>query len=714
MFKSVTLEVSLKPFKRTDASSIRSVCEQIFTQWHALIKDCETVSIMLWAADGSELLDYTGRLNESFEWCYWIGQAQLPYEQLRDAGDAISPHLKKYYYMDNPPVMTYQILKTIISTLKEVGKRHLPNTHIRVGETFDIGPEFAVSDFKYHRHKEVTEGSSDCDRFGFVDCTALLHEDAYPYAAYPEGIPEGTPFGEFFGKQANIFLADLGFDFLWLSNGFGFSADPWSLQGKVFDGEHFDMTKLTETRQKVFAFWKQFRSGCPDFPVEVRGTNNSVGIDYATDAVPLYEIYNGNFNITPPPNSPWAALNDNYGLELMGHMTRICELPCRDFMFRYYIHDPWWINSPWYDRYDGAASDIYLPLAVTRLDEDGNTQSAELFHILSIDNSYGNMPDACVNEPLPHILKAKKDAGDAPAPLVWVYPMREYSTATDRQTIYDMYYGDRYIMDAINSGLPLNCVVSTENFLRHELSLYNQSILISPVQVNPDVQRRLEDYAASGGKVIFYGSASRLSTVNGSVTKTDMHDNPENIRTALKTFGIHIDFVRKTAKKPPTLTIARSNNGLFFSVYSVDTTTETHLRFPLGAPILLGGETELVDGASTYRFQRSEHRECRIFVKQRSGVISAHEAYCEFPMYRRGFQISGLEDAEVYYFPESYCAQCAAAGRVPTFDDWDGRPHILEGQFQPFYDPAFGHGYRAEHITGDFAFYMPFAKYIQP
>ena len=171
MFKSVTLEVSLKPFKRTDASSIRSVCEQIFTQWHALIKDCETVSIMLWAADGSELLDYTGRLNESFEWCYWIGQAQLPYEQLRDAGDAISPHLKKYYYMDNPPVMTYQILKTIISTLKEVGKRHLPNTHIRVGETFDIGPEFAVSDFKYHRHKEVTEGSSDCDRFGFVDCT---------------------------------------------------------------------------------------------------------------------------------------------------------------------------------------------------------------------------------------------------------------------------------------------------------------------------------------------------------------------------------------------------------------------------------------------------------------------------------------------------------------------------------------------------------------
>jgi len=312
MFKSVTLEVSLKPFKKTDPASIRWVCESIFSQWHALLKDCETVSIMLWAADGSELLDYTGRLDESFEWCCWIGQAQLPLDRYPDAEYDLSPHLKKYYYMEDPPVMTYRILQSIITAIKEVGSRHLPNANIRVGETFDIGPEFAVSDFKYRRHKEVTEGSSDCDRFGFVDCTAVLHGDDYPYAAYPEGIPEGTPFGEFFGRQADRFLADLGFDFLWLSNGFGFSADPWSLQGKVFDGEHFDLTKLTETRQKVFAFWKQFRSGCPDFPVEVRGTNNSVGIDYATDAVPIYEIYNGG-----PCNgrSSWDVIAALYALQ---------------------------------------------------------------------------------------------------------------------------------------------------------------------------------------------------------------------------------------------------------------------------------------------------------------------------------------------------------------------------------------------------------------
>ena len=138
-------------------------------------------------------------------------------------------------------------------------------------------------------------------------------------------------------------------------------------------------------------------------------------------------------------------------------MTRICELPGDEFLFRYYIHDPWWMNSPWYDRYGGEPHDIYLPMAVSRIDADGNVRSAELFNILSVDNSFGDMPDSCVNEPLPHILKAEKDAPDSPSPLVWVYPIREFSTTSDEAALSEMYYGDRYIMEAINDGLPLNC-----------------------------------------------------------------------------------------------------------------------------------------------------------------------------------------------------------------------------------------------------------------
>ncbi len=707
MFKKVTLEVSLKPFKRTDDEYIRGVCENIFTQWRPLIKDCETISVMMWTADGSEILDYAGKDSDTFEWCYFVGQAQLPYEEGGRLDENL--HKKKHYYMENPPVMTYGILKRIVATLKEVGRAHFPKAEIRVGETFDIGPEFAISEFKYKRHSEITEGSSSCDRFGFVDCTALLHEDDRPYAAYPSGIPEGTPIGEFLGKQANIFLADMGYDYLWLSNGFGFSADPWSLKGKVFDGESFDLRKLTETRAKVFEFWKHFRKACPDYPLEVRGTNNSVGVDYATDAVPIYEIYNGDFGITPPPNSPWAALNDNYGLEIMGHMTRISELPSEEFKFRYYIHDPWWHNSPWYDRYDGFASDIYLPLAVTRIREDGSLQKATDLNILSIDNSFGNMPDACVNEPIPHLLKAVKDAGDAPAPLVWVYPMREYSTATDEQTIFEMYHGDRYIMDAINNGFPLNCVVSSDIFLKTDIEVYKHSILVSPVQVNGEVQSRLEDYAKKGGKVIFYGTADRISQICENAVKVDIKSHPEEIRKALKSFGISIEFVRKTDKKPPTMTIARANNGLFFSVYSVDTTADTHLKFPLGAPILMGGETEIMGGAAVYRFSRCEHRECRIFVSQKSGVISAHEATPTNFKCRRRMKVCGLNDATVYYFPETYCSKEAfvSLGNLHA----DATPEYDES-FKPFFSEEFGWGYKADHVSGDRFFLMPFEKFL--
>lgn len=60
MFENITLELSLKPFKQTDEVYIRRVCTGIFEQWRALLKDRKTISIMLWASDGSEMLDYAG------------------------------------------------------------------------------------------------------------------------------------------------------------------------------------------------------------------------------------------------------------------------------------------------------------------------------------------------------------------------------------------------------------------------------------------------------------------------------------------------------------------------------------------------------------------------------------------------------------------------------------------------------------------------------
>ena len=492
----------------------------------------------------------------------------------------------------------------------------------------------------------------------------------------------------------------MGFDYLWLSNGLGFSDCPWIGTGKIFDGEKYYAERLASTKEKIFDFWRLFRAEC-SYPLETRGTNNSVGIDYASDGVPLYDIYNADLDITAPPNSPWAALNQNFGLEIMGHMTRVCELPNEKFPFRYYLHDPWWINSPWYDRYDGSPCDIYLPMAISRINSDGKTESANTLNILSIDNSFGNMPDSCVNEPLPHLLKAEKDISDEPALLVWVYPMREYTTSEDAELLREMNLSDNYICDAINDGLPLNCVVSTDNFLKHNADIYKKSILISPVPENEMVLEKLKELSNKVLGILIYGTSERLKSIKSfnNVIKLDVKEAAENIRNALSNFGYFISFNKKDDQtRPPTIAISRHDNALMFSVCNSNTTTDTLLKFPLGAPILIGCEAEIKNGFSSYRFSRGEHRECRVFVEQNDGVISCRENPPISKPYRRAIKLSGLCNATVRLFPEKECNSAVSIGKST---DWI--PEI-DPRFIPVHDEVYGDHLVAENISGQIFF----------
>jgi hypothetical protein len=511
--KNLTLEVSLKPFFDTDPAALSAVARTIYAQWSGLIRHADQVSIMLWTGDGSEILDYTGDLDAPFDWARYMGCCNANRGPLLESSPDGPSSLNSGYYLyrDNPPVYTYRKLRELNDILRRVGQE-MTGKPIRIGETFDPGPEFADSPFKYERHPEINISYTMNGKKWFLCTYSTLHADDQKYAGFPDGIPEGTTIGTFLGRQCQRFLPDLGFDFLWLSNGFGFGLEPWKCTGELFDGTAFYPEKAAKARQDITRFWQQFRSECPDVRIETRGTNMGVGIDIATDGISFKDLYEGDFNFKPPPNSPWAAIDGDFGLELTGYLSRIAELPAGEgYPFRFYSHDPWWMNSPWIDRYEGQPHDIYMPLALSRIDGDGQIQCPDALNFLSIDNSLGGLPDCVPDEITPHMVRAFANAPDAPAPLIWVYPFAEYDDLSKQsRRLEKLFFEDWYARSAVNHGLPLSAVISTDNLicsLATQPDRYRGSILFMPVPPQGYAgEAALCRFVENGGRVLLYGS----------------------------------------------------------------------------------------------------------------------------------------------------------------------------------------------------------------
>jgi len=790
--KNIALEMSLKPFKRIDDKYIKEVSIYVFEQWRPLLKNTETVSVMLWTADGSEILDYRGNEDDKINWACYAGNANpdnTVWHKDHDP-DGLSVHCEGYYYTNDVPVMTYKVLKKIVKTLKEEGER-ITGKKVLIGATFDVGPEFANSDFKYNRHREICTGNAMGPQT-MVCCYEKLNADDVSYAGFPDGIPHDTPFGTFFGRQTNIFLKDMGMDYIWFSNGLGFGRETWSVTGDIFDGEEFHPESLEMVKESMMEFWTLFRNECPDYEIRVRGTNMTVGIDLASDGVPLKAIYDNVDNLVPPPNSPWAALDGDFGLELTGYMSRMAEVPNGDYLFRYYVHDPWWVNSPWYDRYEGQPHDIYLPLAVGRIDENGKMCAPSHMHLLSIDNCWGDLPDSCANEPIPHLIKAIKDAPDAPSPVVWVYPFREYNEAESKKMLNRMYHLDWFIRGCINNGAPITSIISTDNFRKVDKIIFDGSIIVTAVpEADSEFEREIIKYVKDGGRVIFFGdtddtsesfmdfvgirkadgisgemsvildgtkagklkhdvlmNSGEINTVgNGGVVfaeaggkaigvknnsciwlratvSADRVNYTENQRlpvphndaeyfiaerlmlNALSKMGLEISYEKPVGEKTPVTMISRSDNAFIYSVYTPSTTVKTTLGHKLGAPVLMGYRTELVNGKSTYHFPKASHTECRIFVEQESGIVGAKECPPVCYIDRRNIEVNGLQNATVRLFPEEYCKNSARVlldsfGCNITSRRFDSK--VVTDEFGTYLE--------VKNVTGRLNFLMPDVKH---
>jgi hypothetical protein len=795
-FKRVTLEVSLKPFREISQDFIQRTCEEIFRSWAPLLRRCDSCALMLWAADGSEILEYRGVMEDEFDWAQYLGDANPPNPPPAYDPDRKGTHGRHWLYMEHPPRMTYGVLRTIVRTLRETGQR-MTGKPVQMGATFDPGGEFAVSDFKFHRHKEISGGSTRGPNT-WVDCTSKLKGDTRRYAGYPNGIPDGTSFGAFLGRQSQHFLADLGFDYIWFSNGLGFSLSPWDVTGPLFDGKTFNSKRAEPVRQALLSFWRGFRSECHGFPIETRGSNLIAGADLAANASPLRDIYNGGFNMVAPPNSPWAALDGDFGLELVGYLSRIAELPPGDvYPFRFYTHDPWWLNSPWLDRYGRDAHDIYVPLSVARINGKAGITRPSYLEFLTIDNSWGQMPEKVPNEVIPHILSAMDDFSDAPGLVTWVYPFDEYHDMTfgSSPRLSEVFFGDWFMRSAVNNGFPLNSVVSTRQFVpafAANPKFFQRTILLAYLpSVAGSVEKTLLEALRTGHDVLAYGPVGdggselakllgltkstpisgeldlKLSTAGDSVRvgpqpskirhrpelsaggvdtvlapdatgvegfatasqggtervyaasrtqalgagsgtfawvrgsfcsslgsgRLPAPDNPSDwmqaeslMRLMLSRFGYSIRFSKPSVQtRSPLILSARHRNGFFLSSYAPSTNSVVRLRFPHGAPLLVGMETWMEDGHSTYSLPRAAHKEVRCLVDQsESGELSCVESISEYPFVERRLLLKGLKNAAVHFYPETPLAGATRRVIMQSNDtrtyNRDSLPYVQEDE----------------------------------
>jgi len=504
---NVSLEITPKPFFEIGDDFVVPLMTEFFRRWRPLADRAERVSLLWWFGDGTEILEYDGNAARPVEWAMWVGFATRVYGvSIEDDPNRETIYAQPRLYRPNPAPMTYADIRRLVSLFRAAAREALGRP-LRVGCAFDPGAEFCRSPFRYDRHPELLIG----EHMRCIDATARLHADAAAFAGFDGGgVPEGTPFGEFLGRQTAAYARDMGFDYIWFSNSFGFGRSPYSSggAGEFFDGERFRPEGNRAVRDAVVEFWRLFRRHCPDLEVECRGTDFTAGINLVGKATPYADLYAGDFRFTPPPNTPWPRITGNHGLAIAGYLSQICGYRGDVFPFRQYVSDPWFCNSPWRDYYERSPHEIYLTTACVRVDPDGRARAFNDVKFLTLDTTWGELPEDFAVEIIPHIERAIRFRPDAPPPVVWVYPFHEYHRYTFDETnrMPEPLAGDLLIQQAINVGLPLSGVIATDALGTVRAGALDAAVLVSPV---PDAgsswERALTAHLDRGGAALLYG-----------------------------------------------------------------------------------------------------------------------------------------------------------------------------------------------------------------
>jgi hypothetical protein len=165
----------------------------------------------------------------------------------------------------------------------------------------------------------------------------------------------------------------------------------------------------------------------------------------------------------PLANTVSVFFNDSVGFSMQALLSRSSYAD--GFRTYFYLNDMWYPQNPFDDfPYDGEAYDFYIPASMSLIDSEGNLEALSGV-ALSVGNENGEFAESTFVRFLPHYERALDHLPDKVSPLTLLYPFDEFhKAAEDKKHLPMLYFTDCYSATAIDSGLPLNSVCSTENF----------------------------------------------------------------------------------------------------------------------------------------------------------------------------------------------------------------------------------------------------------
>jgi hypothetical protein len=498
--------VTMRYFPDNNPEHIKAALVAMFDLWRPLVQRATAISFGLMVGNGEQIYRWTGNLDDEYEWDHYKGHNNQQFAHFSFDPIPLRPFKPDWFHF------TYRDLQRIIRLIRETAMEMF-NLPVSVGTLCEPGPEFCESLFRYVWHPEIVSFMGGGHGVS-IDYKGIFHADQRPYGAYPNGIPEGEPFGRFLGKQVASFCRVMDIQNVSFSNGLGFGTYPWNMVGRNFDGSRFGLAKYSELSRDILDFWEMYKSEAPVQKVSAQGSNWPVGVDLASKGVPLKDLYDRRLLDNPLGYTVSVFFDDSVGFAMASDMSRIAHCPNWDLGF--YLHDPWYPQNPWEDfPYDRQAFDLYAPASISLVGAEGHLIKPFAFGTLMHDENASLQPETARSF-MPHLETALNHLADSIGPLTWLYPFQEYHRIMEKhpEQASAIWFGDAFTAKAIDAGLPLNGVVSTENLEKAlETGVLADTILYTPVPApNAAYLPALLSWVANGGKVLLYGSLEHTDT----------------------------------------------------------------------------------------------------------------------------------------------------------------------------------------------------------